>query len=402
MVSHHGTYTLVPLKTFLYRITDATGVNVGTWGGSANASTPVLSEPSFTAEVDSGLSSLSVSLALPFDYAGADLTKGNLVETYCKPDDGDEVLIHGGILETIKRTATATGDTVEVSITPYISELSRDYFRDNDTTGISHIWTSTEIATILKTILEKTAYMRSIFSRVHASSTSVQNSGKTVSVQIGSETYLSAIQRVKKMGPGNFYYFVDASGVFWYRNFDSGTHHVFTLGKDAMSLSMTDDLSDLRNVVYFWNQSDADGTMIALERSNASSTALYGRRAEIVTDSRIDSTAAAEAAVSAYLTEHSSPIETYEVDVLSSSKEDTKGYPIESIRPGDSCEIRNVPLLSGKSFSIVRVDYSPDSVKLTLGIGPVRRPSTLGKTIEEMAEFARQSTDGSVPTTTTA
>lgn len=323
------------------------------------------------------------------------------METYCKPDDGPEVLIHGGILENVRRARTPSGDTVEVTVTPHVSELSRDYFRDDATTGISHIWTSTEIATILKMILDKTANMQSIFSRVHYGSTSVQTSGKTVSIQVGSETYLSAIQRVKKLGPGNFYFFVDAAGVFWYRNFDSGTKHTFTLGRDAMNLPKDDGIADIRNVVYFWNQSDADGTVIALERSNAASVALYGRRAEIVTDSRIDSQATAEAAVSAYLTEHSSPIETYELEITSSGT-DTKGYPIESIRPGDSCEIRNAPSLSGQVFSIVRVDYSPDSAHLTLGVGPVRRPATLGKTIEEMAEFARQSVDGSIPTVTTA
>jgi hypothetical protein len=390
------------VKSYLYRIKNG-AQTVATWTPAPDAEPPLISDPSFSMEVDGSLGPLNLTLAADFEYDSTALANGRTVETYCIDNDTqDGVLVHAGTIERIDRNIIPTGDQVSLTIEPFVTQLARDYFRDDAAgTVIAKTWTDTEVATILRYIVGKLVLRGQAFSRVFSSQASVQTSGKTVSIQVGSETYLDAIRRVKKLGPGDFYWFVDASGLFTYRNFDSGTRHIFTLGKDLAEITHGDDASEIRNAVYFWNQSDTDLGGIAFERTDAASVALYGRRAQIITDSRIDSEATAEAAVAAFLREHATPTIAIEADVLDST-DNPFGYDIERIRPGDTCEIRNAPTLSATVFSIVRVDYAPDRAHLVLSDGPVRRPRTLGMDIEEMAEFMRTSTNGSIISSTTA
>lgn len=390
------------MKSYLYRIKNG-AQTVATWTAASQAETPLISDPSFSMEVDGSLGPLEITLAAGFDTDSAALTVGRTVETWCIDNDAPEgTLVHAGKIERIQKTVTTSGEQVSITVEPFVTQLARDYFRDDAAgTTIAKTWTTTEVATILRYIVDKATIRGGTFANVHASGTSIQTSGKTVSIQVGSETYIDAIRRVKKLGPGDFYFFVDATGLFHYRNFDSGTRHVFTLGYDIAELTHQEDVSEVRNAVYFWNQSDTDLLGIALERTDAASIAAYGRRAEVVTDSRIDSEETAEAVTAAYLREHATPIISVELDVLDSTG-NTHGYDIECITPGDTCEIRNAPSLSGTVFSIARVDYAPDKAHLVLSDGPVRRPRTLGMSMEEMAEFMRTSTNGSILAATTA
>jgi len=391
------------MKSYLYRVYNG-GSLAQTWGGDSMSQVPVTSDPSFSAEVDGGLSPLTISLALPFDYTGTDLTLGNTVETWCTRDDGTTAMLHAGFLETIEDDVSDGAQATTVTVTPYLKQLGSDYFRDDDTgTTIAHTWTSTDVSTILSTIISKSIVRAGTFSRVHTTASSIQTSGKTISIQVGSETYLDAIRRVKGMGPGDWYWYVDAAGVFWYRNFDSGTKHVLTLGREIKRLSRTQDIQELKNTVDFWNSADALDSVLALERPaalSASQTA-YGRRVEQITDSRIDDADTAKSLADRFIREREQPLVTISVDVLSDAN-DPRGYDIESIKPGDTCEVRNLPSLAGQALSITRVDYRPDGVSLTLANGPVHRSWSLGKQLEEMYLYVKTFQDGSIPTDTNA
>jgi len=391
------------VKRYLYRVYNG-AVHVDTWG--AESATAILSQPSFSMEVDGSIGPLELQLAAGFDDVIVGLQLGFEVKTYCIDDDAPEgVLIHAGWIERIHRTVGAgAGDRVDVSVTPYASQLARDFFMDkDDATAPAKSWTTTDVTTILTDILNRATQHMGTFSRVHAESDTMQTSGKTVSIEVGSEKYLDAIRRVKKIGPGNFYWFVDPSGVFRYRNFDSGERHVLTLGREIESVSKTDDISDMVNAVYFWNMSDTDLAAIALERpaEPSASQLAYGRRAEIVTDSRVDTQGAATSVADAYLTTHEQPTITLETQVLDGTA-NPNGYDIERLKPGDTVEIRNAPALTGQIYSLTRVDYAPDSARITLGAGPYRRPRTLGMSIGEIEEFMTTATNGSIPSLTTA
>lgn len=381
------------------------GTIIATWGGSADAPTPLLSDPTFSMEVDGSISPLALTIARDFGAGGRDLELGNVVETYAITDAfPDGRLLHAGLLEAVQEDARPDGDTVTVTVTPYVTQLAHDFYRDDAAgTTIYRAFSATDVSTILRTILEKAAVRMTTFARVFATATSIQTSGATVSVEVGSETYLDAIRKVKKLGPGDWYWYVAPDGTFSYRNFDSGTHHTFTVGANVLACTHTTDIRSLVNTVYFWNQSDADGTMVALERPAAAtpSQTTYGRRVEVLTDSRIDSTATAQALADAYLREHGQPAHTYEVTVLSAGA-DARGADIEAIQPGDTCTLRNLPGLPSTPLCITRVDYRPESATLTLSDGPMRRGMYLGMTIEEMFQFLRNATMGSLPPVTTA
>lgn len=390
------------MKTYLYRVSRS-GAPVGTWGGSAEAQVPVLSEPSFSAEVDSGLSPLTVALALPPGSAGEDVQLMNTVETYCV-DGPDVTLVHGGWIEGITDEVTPDGGGVSVTVVPYVSQLSRDVFRPATGTDRAQEWVATDVSTILSSIVAASVARTGVLSRVHASSASIQTSGKTVDVQAGMETYLDAIQRAKKLGPGDWYWYVDAAGLFSYRNFDTGNPaHTLTVGRDVVRVTRSRGVADVRNTVEFWDGNDASG-YVALERpaSVSASQTTYGRRTELMRDSRIDSEAAATSAADLFIRERQEPSDVLTVEVLDDGRTDGRGYPLETLHPGDTCVVRNLPMVDGTVFSVTRVDYAPDRATLTLGVGPVRRLRTLGMTVQEIVDFQRITTDGSIPTTNSA
>lgn len=370
------------MKSYSYHVTN--GANRTIWGGNAHPEVSVSSSPTFSMEVDGGLGPLSITTDLPFGYDGADLQNGNIIDTYCEDDRGVR-LVHSGVLERVDQAITAAGETTTVSVMPWVKRLSLDHVRGLGT-AISFSWSATDVSEIMKDILDSAIAQTGSFRSVTYSPSSIQTSGKDVSIAVGSETYLSAIQRVKKLGPGNWYWHVRADGTFSYRSFDSGTKHIFTRGADFTNLRRTRDITDLRNTVYFWNTYDTDD-YIAFERpaTESRSQTLYGRRVHIETDSHLDHQPTAEGIADAFIEERELPIESFEMTVTGGED----GYNIESIMPGDVCEIRNVPALSGRLLSILRVDYSPASVTLQLGDGPVRRQRTFGMAIDEMAAFLR-------------
>lgn len=399
------------MKSYIYRVRSG-GQYIAQWGGVANATAPVISEPSFSAEVDGSISPMDITLEVPYDSSVNGLTFGNVVETWCADADSSGVLVHAGTIERIQRSLTPSSSSITVSVEPFVAQLARDYFRDDSAgTDIEKVWGPTEVATMLRYLIDRSNARSTSFARLFYTSSSVQNSGVAVSNQVGSETYLSALQRIKAVGPGNFYWHVSADGTFYYRNYDSGTRHILTIGRETDSLTATTDLTEVRNTIYFWNGSDADNQMIALERSSSTSQALYGRRAEIITDTHIglvegtisaaQAQATAEAATNNYLAEHRDPSEEYQL-VVNDGTGNTIGYDIESLRPGDTVEVRNCPLLDGRVLSLVRVDYAPDAATITLGSGPVRRPRTMGMSFNEMQQYFWNAVAGSIPSTTTA
>lgn len=355
-------------------------------------------------EVDGSLSPVTITLARGFGEHRQDTQIGNIVETYAVTDATPEGhLIHAGIIETVTEEVRPDGDTVTVTVTPYVTQLALDFYRDDAAgTTVYRAFSATDVSTILRTILEKATVRAGVFSRVAASSTSIQASGVTVSVEVGSESYLDAIRKVKKLGPGDWYWYVGADGTFTYRNFDSGTHHTLTVGREVTGVTATTDITELKNTVYFWNQSDAVGTVVALERPAATtpSQETYGRRVEVLTDARIDDAATATSLADAYLREHELPLHTYQVSVLAAGM-DERGYPIETLLPGDTVTLRNLAGLPATPLCIVRVDYTPDVATLTLSDGPLRQHQFLGMSILEMFDFVRNATMGSLPSTTT-
>lgn len=391
------------MTRFLYHVL-RDGRRLTTWGGGSAAAHPVSSTPSFSAEVDGSIGPLAIELPRSFGDTGDDLALGNVIQTDAIDEAGAVTRIHEGTIERIEEVARAGAQSVAITVQPYVASLALDHFRDDAAgTTVARSWTSTDVATILTAILDRYIQRQGSFARIRTSATSVQASGSSISIQVGSETYLSALQRVKKLGPGNFFWYVQPDGLFLYRAYDAGTHHRLTLGRDVLEVRRTRDLTDVRNTVYFWNQSDADGTVVAFERPSTATTSqtTYGRRVQVVTDSRIDSEATAEAVTEAFIAEHEAPVTTLQVDVLARAT-DPRGYRIEALTPGDTVEIVNLPALASTVYSILRVDYRGTSASLTIGVGPARRPKTLGMAIEEMATFMRTSTDGSIPTTLTA
>lgn len=385
------------MKRYVYSVRSPSGAHA-VWGGDSTSRITVTSTPAFSKEVDSGLSPLTITLNAPFAYDGGDVVVGAVVETTCETESGTK-LIHGGIIENIEGVTSAQGEAITVTVSPWVKQLSHDYFRDGiaDTDPPARVFSSTDVTDILTYIIDTFRRNAAGFSRITYTGDSVYPSGTTVSLEVGLERYNDAIQRVKHFGPGDWFWYVDERGLFSYRNFGTTQHHIFTLGKEIETIQRSESIEDIANVVMFWNLQDAVDSALALERPGSDlSIQTWGRRVEIITDSKVTDLDTAVAIADAYLRENQGPIVTHTIQVSDGSSS-TKGYDIESIQPGDTCEVRNLGANFPARYSIVRVDYAGESATLSLGQRPTRRAAGLGKSLKDLEDFVTQAVTTSPP-----
>lgn len=385
------------MKRYTYSVRTPSGAHA-TWGGDSTSRLTVTSTPAFSKEVDSGLGPMTITLNAPFAYDGADLALGAVVETMCETETGTR-LIHGGVIENIEGSTSTRGEALTVTVSPWVKQLSHDYFRDgiSDTDSPARVFENTDVADILTYMVDTYRRNAAGFSRIMYTGASVYPSATLVSLEVGLERYIDAIQRVKHFGPGDWFWYVDERGLFSYRNFGTAQHHIFALGKEITTIQRSESIENIANVVMFWNLQDAVGSALALERPGSDlSINTWGRRVEIITDSKVTDAVTAVAIADAYLRENQGPIITHTVEISDGSLS-THGYDIESIQPGDTCEIRNLGSNFPARYSIVRVDYAGDSATLSLGQRPTRRAAGLGKSLKDLEDFITQSVTTSPP-----
>jgi hypothetical protein len=137
--------------------------------------------------------------------------------------------------------------------------------------------------------------------------------------------------------------------------------------KDIISINMSKSMSQMVNEVSFWNGlPSSDGSYIAKKYSNSASQLKYGRWAETKNDSRYKITSSADDAMARYINNFKDPVNTVEMEIADNNF--GLGYDIESIKPGQTCKVRNISAnnaLSGNML-ITSVEYKFSSVKIVV------------------------------------
>lgn len=318
----------------------------------------------FRSVLNGGLGQLVLDLNLPFDDfdEGNSVEFMNIVDVYAIDDDNPlGRRIYRGFISRYTPYIESDGrEGVEVTCLGLVSLLSFSYYKNLGNYDVVH--TAQDPEAIFKAIIDhfNTIYGGNVLS--YTGSTSPV--GSSVSVTFSDNTWLSAVQRTIKLAGTDWFWKIDQDGLCYFTTKPGTPTHTFTIGKNIDRLRCTKDSEGVINDVQ-------------VRRSGGTATDYYdtpsqvtfglgspatGKRTRIISESSLTDVNAANQRGNKEIADNKD--EKIKATVVVNSN-----YDIESIKPGDTCQIVNF-LGSSSFFSnnmrIDSVEYEPDRVTLEL------------------------------------
>lgn len=403
-------------KTFEYRVYDvSTQQYITTW------SSEVISVPTFTMAINSGPGEMSVKLSRPFDSFGEDddVRLFNKVECWVFDREAPSgQLLYTGYISGYKPVMSELKEYVLITLLPYSAQLSYTVLRDGagDTTITQ---TDEDPAQIFRNIID---YYRADGGTVYYTDDSITDAGTVVSYSFKTYSVREALDKAIQLTPVNWYWRVDADNILYLHESNMSTEdHSFLIGKHINNLETQRRGEDLVNRIYFVGD-DTGGVAIYRVYSNTASIDSYGLRSIKLTDSRVTSTSTADIIANRKLARQKDPeIRTQLVIVDSNGTPKSRGYDIESIKPGQTLRIRNIKhgvktisqwdialwdedvwdqtlaYAAADVIQIQSVDYTPTAVTITAS----SRAPEISKRIEDINRNWEENAARNTPTTPT-
>lgn len=344
-------------KRYTVKVYDKTGaIYKGSYGQ--------LSDYKFTKTINGGVGELKVTLPRKFDdyNAKGDCDLLDRVELWVQDKDTNGQRIYSGYIDEIETYVGGGKEGVDVTILGYVTRFG--FQLDWDGLTLQSVRNSMDPSNIAKDIIDN---YNSVYSNpfIDYSVSSVETSGLTASYTSDSKYINESLDRVLQMCPADWFWYVDADDVFHWRSKPTAPTHKFTFKKDLFELKKKKSASDIVNNLLFWNGLQEDDTnFLSKLYYSPSSTNSYWDRYERLTDSRITNGGTADLLGNAFVDANKDPNISLQFRVIDNNLSDDRGYDIESVSPGDTCQILNLgdeDLYSGNMI-ITRVDYTPEYI----------------------------------------
>ena len=339
------------MKKYLLKIYDSTGA---TFKETINPAT-IKNDIIFSSSINGGQGQLNISLNVEFDNYSANIADMNIVKVY-QVDDTNNLtgrLIYTGFISTIKPFWSGSDEGVNITLLGLSSLLSFAFYKDADYT-VPHVGVDPEA--LLEAIIDhfNTVYSGSLISYTAGS---IDNVGTNVSYTFRKNLWLQSVIIASQLAGANYYWYVDETGLFTFTTKPASSTHTFTIGKDVDSFTSNINNERVRNKVTVEYTGAATVTS-----DDATSQTAYGVRERYITDSNIGNAASATQRADQEIDENKDA--KFNVVIRINSE-----YDIETIKPGDTCKVRNYNSTSTvfqDNMQIVKVYYSPDFVTLEL------------------------------------
>lgn len=322
--------------------------------------------PTFSSKINGGQGELKLDLLLPFDDFGeaSSIDFDYIVKLVMVSEDyPDGVTLYSGVLMEYEPFANEKKQGVTINCLGLASTLTFDYYKDGSSYTVSH--SATDPEDIFKDVLDKHNAVETN-ALVNYTVSSTESVGVNVDKKFTDKTWYQACEECKDLSSNaGFYWYVDADGVAYFKSKPSTPTHRFIFGKDVISFSAPKTSKEIVNVVSVRHQvPDGMGGFndATTNREDATSISTFRRRAKIITDSGITAVATAEQRGDKEIADNKD--EKIETELVIGSE-----YNIESIKPGDTCVVRNFKHASqffSSNMQIVRVSYKGDHVVLSL------------------------------------
>lgn len=192
--------------------------------------------------------------------------------------------------------------------------------------------------------------------------------GISLTYAFNSSTILEVIKKALELSPVGYYSYVDlGTAEIDIANSSETADFVITRGKNINKLDLVLTIENISNILLLSGGEIGGGDNLLRTYNDQNSITRYGSRTRIKSDNRITLSDTADAQGETYIEENAEEQQETVVTVLNSDMD------ITLLTPGKTIGFRNYgQLIDQLVLQIVRRDYNPDSVTLTLGRLPVR------------------------------
>lgn len=204
---------------------------------------------------------------------------------------------------------------------------------------------------------------------------SIDATGLSLTYTFNTNTVLEAINKARELSPEDYYYYVDlGTSVLNFKQFSSSeVDFVLIKGRHIDSVKFSLSIENVKNYLLF-SGGETGGVNLYREYQDDESIGNYGVRLDRKSDNRVTVAATANVWGSSYLDENSS--EQYHTTVTIPDRT----MDITLIKPGMIVTFAGFgTFLDNLVLRVVRLQYSPDKVELSLGILPKRIMDELEK-----------------------
>ena len=369
-------------KRYQYKVYSATGQYITTW-------TDVVNDPSFHVVINGGFVELDCKLARKtVDFGeNSDVLFGNEVQVWCYDADAPAgVKIFSGYISRYDPRNDGPQEYVMVYCLGYHTLMNQ--FMHEDSVGSTNIaYLSVDPGEIAEDIINKA---RIAGLPVNWNETTLQKTGTVVSYTFQANMVQECIDKCLELTPFGWYWYVDADKLLNMHPKSEQAKHTFTIGKEIFYIEPQKRIENVINRVYFIGGIPNGATDALYGRyERQASIQNYGLRSVKKTDQRVTLQSTMDT-ICANILDSQDEIEIRTVIRVKDNDYDRdNGYDIESIKVGDTCQIRNyqdafsaskwdvmswdtdfwdynVRNLTEIVMQIVEIQYQPNNVELTI------------------------------------
>lgn len=319
-------------KSFFHKVYDSNNNYLTTWSNE----TEIMNVPSFTWSINGGMGEMSIELARSIqDFnENVDVALNNRVQTY--------------ILDNDNYSGTKIFDGVILSYEPIMNENGEQYIKVN---VISHSYTLKTLlvkdgsnTTITYSTITPSEMIKDLLNKYNGiityTATSIDDISSSYTYTFRYTTYFDALKKCLELAPAYWYWYIDANNIFYLREVDWNTiDHKLYIGKEINAVNAKKSIEGLYNSVYFLGGDDGTGSNLYRLYENISSQNKWGEKHYQMRDNRVTVVNTAEAMAEKFLDENNAPFSEIIIKVIDNSVDDTKGYDIESFKPGDVLQV---------------------------------------------------------------
>lgn len=344
---------------FIAKVYDATGATFKTTIGADS----ILSLPRISREVSKPSSDVTLSIAMPWDDFGYGTTIREffLVKLYAINDAHPSgILVFQGFITEIAGKLSRDTNHVELRLFPLESILNNAFWKSGGTQSLADYTITYAAADVDTMFSDAITNINSLYGSYFTSDLS--NPGASITVNFVEQTHQQALDKAIKFLNATWYWRVKPDGTMQLKQYNDVTAtHQFVLGRDIESLNVTKSILEIKNGIRV----EYTGPAYVFS-SDATSQTAYGRRQKKMSDSNIQNAGSATALGDGELA-RLKDVKTQTQIVINAQ------YDLETIFPGDTCKIVNVPDTSSQMvsgvFRILRTEY--DGTTMTLHLSEI-------------------------------
>lgn len=197
----------------------------------------------------------------------------------------------------------------------------------------------------------------------------IDATGLSVSYEFNTNTTYEGIQAMQTIAPSNFYFFVDlGTNLLYFKEVSSTPDIILTKGKHFDQITIIATIENMINQAFFTGGTpDGDTDSIYSFFSDAQSMGLFGPRMERLSDTGVLDDPTALVVAENDVAEKKDEAFQTTVTIVD------KTMDITRFKPGQLIGFNGFgSFVDGLTATIVRIDYKPEEVTLTLGTLPMR------------------------------